>query len=177
VREIIRESRTKLLEARKKRARPAVDDKVISSWNGLAISALACAYQVTGERRYLDASAKAADFILSRLVVSDKLFRRYRDGAVAVEATLEDYSFLAAGLLDLYESGFDARYLRGAIRLAEKMAEMFWDADGGGFFMSSSPDVLVKVKEGQETLSRCSCSFAFQSSQDGRTSGRKPRPR
>jgi uncharacterized protein YyaL (SSP411 family) len=150
VREIVRESRAKLLEARKKRAGPAVDDKVISSWNGLAISALACAYQVTGEKRYLDASAKAADFILSRLVVSDKLFRRYRDGAVAVEATLEDYSFLAAGLLDLYESGFDSRYLRSAIRLAEKMAEIFWDADGGGFFMSSSPDVLVKVKEGYD---------------------------
>ena len=150
VKGVVTQSKAKLLEARKKRARPAVDDKVLSSWNGLAISALACAYQVTGERRYLDASARAADFILSALVVSDKLFRRYRDGAVAVEATLEDYSFLAAGLLDLYESGFDARYLRSAIRLAEKMNELFWDAGGGGFFMSSSPDVLVKVKEGYD---------------------------
>ncbi len=148
--DIARESRTRLLDARQRRTRPAVDDKVISSWNGLAMSALACAYQVTGEKRYLDASSRAADFILGTLVVSDKLFRRYRDGAVAVEGTLEDYSFLAAGLLDLYEAGFDPSYLRGAIRMAEKMAELFWDASGGGFFMSSAPDVLVKVKEGYD---------------------------
>ncbi len=150
VKEIIRESKAKLLEARKKRARPAVDDKVIASWNGLAISAMASAYQVTGEGKYLEASARAAEFIMSKLVVSGKLFRRYRDGAVAVEATLEDHSFLAAGLLDLYESGFDAKYLRSAIWLAEKMTEKFWDTAEGGFFMSSSPDVLVKVKEGYD---------------------------
>ena len=121
--EIVRESRSKLLEARQRRARPAVDDKVLSSWNGLAISALACAYDVTGDRRYLDAAAKAADFILAKLFVSGRLFRRYRDGAVAVEGTLDDYSFLAAGLLDLYEAGFAAPYLRESIRLAERMAD------------------------------------------------------
>ena len=148
--EIVSESRKKLFEARQRRSRPAVDDKVISSWNGLAISALSIAYQVTGERRYLDASAKAADFILGKLVVSDKLFRRYRDGAIAVEGTLEDYSFLAAGLLDLYEAGFDPSYIRRAIWLTDRMIELFWDADEGGFFMSSSPDVLVKVKEGYD---------------------------
>ena len=105
---------------------------------------------MTGERRYLDASAKAADFILGKLVVSDKLFRRYRDGAIAVEGTLEDYSFLAAGLLDLYEAGFDPSYIRRAIWLTDRMIELFWDAGEGGFFMSSSPDVLVKVKEGYD---------------------------
>jgi uncharacterized protein YyaL (SSP411 family) len=150
VKEIVRESKAKLLEARQNRTRPSVDDKVISSWNGLAISALACAYQVTGERRYLVAAAKAADFILAMLVVAGKVFRRYRDGAVAVEGTLEDYSFLAAGLLDLYEAGFDPSYLREAIRLADKMSETFWDPKEGGFFMSSAPDVLVKVKEGYD---------------------------
>ncbi len=147
---VVRESRTKLLEARNKRSRPAVDDKVLASWNGLAISAFAYAYQVTGERRFLEAAAGAADFILAKLLVSDILFRRYRDGAVAVEGTLEDYSFLAAGLLDLYEAGFDPSYLRGAVRLAEKMDELFWDASGGGFFMSSAPDVLVRAKEGYD---------------------------
>ena len=148
--EIVSESRTLLFEARQKRNRPAVDDKIISSWNGLAISALAIAYQATGERRYLDASARAAAFILERLVVSDKLFRRYRDGAIAVEGTLEDYSFLAAGLLDLYEAGFDPSHMTRAIWLTDRMIELFWDAGEGGFFMSSSPDVLVKVKEGYD---------------------------
>jgi len=150
VKEVMEESRARLLEARQKRSRPAVDDKILSSWNGLAISALAYAYQATGERRYLDACAKAAGFILEKLVVSDKLFRRYRDGEVAVEGTLEDYSFLAAGLLDLYESGFNPSHLRAAVRLAETMIQLLWDSAGGGFFMSSHPEVLVKVKEGYD---------------------------
>ena len=148
--EILEVSRAKLLDARRKRDRPAVDDKILSSWNGLAISALAVAYQVTGERKYLDASAKAADFVLGTLVVSGKLFRRYRDGAVAIDGTLEDYSFLASGLLDLYEAGFNPSYLREAMRLAQTMSELFWDGQEGAFFMSSSRDVLVKVKEGYD---------------------------
>ncbi len=150
VRSIVKESKGKLLEARQKRAHPAVDDKVLASWNGLAISALACAYQATGERKYLDAAGGAARFILSTLVSSGNLFRRYRDGAVAVEGELEDYSFLAAGLLDLYEAGFDPSYLRGAIRLAERMVELFWDPKEGAFFMSRSPDLLVRIKEGYD---------------------------
>ena len=148
--EILTDSRMRLYETRLNRARPAVDDKVLSSWNGLAISALARAYEVTGLRRYLDASSRAADFILSNLVVSGRLFRRYRDGAVAVEGTLEDYSFLASGLLDLYEAGFEPSYLKEAIRLAERMAELFWDPKDGAFFMSTSQEVLFKVKEGYD---------------------------
>ena len=147
---ILKNSRARLLEARQRRTRPAVDDKVLSSWNGLAISALACAYQVTGERRYLDAAAASADFVLSTMLQSGKLFRRYRDGEVAVEGTLEDYAFLASGLLDLYEAGFDSSYLRSAIRLADIMVPLFRDADAGGFFMSSSPSVLLRVKDGYD---------------------------
>ena len=153
---VVRESKLKLLEARVRgRTRPATDDKVLSSWNGLAISAFAHAYQVTGERRFLDASKGAADFLLARLVVSGRLLRRYRDGAVAtMEGTLEDYAFVAAGLLDLYEAGFEPSYLSGAIRLAERMVGAFWDGSGegggGAFFLSSAPDLLVRAKEGYD---------------------------
>jgi uncharacterized protein YyaL (SSP411 family) len=150
VREVLAQSKRRLFEARARRSRPAVDDKVLASWNGLAISALSSAYQATGEGRYLEAARRAADFVLGTLLVSGTLHRRYRDGAVAVEGTLEDYSFMGAALLDLYESGFDAAYLRSAIALAERMVSLFWDPKDGAFFMSSSPEVLVRVKEGYD---------------------------
>jgi hypothetical protein len=143
----IEEAREKLLGARRRRHRPAVDDKVLTSWNGLAISAFAYAYSVVGDQRYLRASTRSAGFLLRRLVVEGRLFRRYREGDVAIEGTLEDYSFLGAALLDLYETTFDPAWLREAITLAEKMVELFWDENGGGFFMNSSQRTIARIKD------------------------------
>jgi len=148
-------ARQKLREARARRPRPHRDDKVLTAWNGLMISALARAHQMLeigeAEPRYLEAAQKAARFIISTLWNESQgtLARRYRDGQVAFDGYLEDYAFLAQGLLDLYESSFELEWLRLARRLTERMLELFWDAEGSGFFSSSGrdPSVLVRIKE------------------------------
>jgi uncharacterized protein len=142
-----------LLKARRERNRPRVDDKILASWNGLAISGFACAYQALQDDRYLRAAAKSADFILAKLVkkgTSPMLRRRYRDGDVAIEGNLEDYSFLVAGLLDLYEASFEKRWMSAAIMLAEEMVGLFWDAEAGGFFLKPPGGEIVAIKEGYD---------------------------
>lgn len=146
--ETLKDSRLKLLEARSRRKRPSTDDKILTSWNGLAISAFARAYQVLRDERYLAAAERSASFILSNLYRQGILLRRYRDGEAAIQGTLEDYSFLIQGLLDLYEASFDPSLLQRAVQLARQMVELFWDKQEGGFFLnSSSQELIVRVKE------------------------------
>jgi len=142
-----------LLTARRERTRPSVDDKILAAWNGLAISGFACAYQALQDERYLEAASKSAEFVLAKLVkkgTSPMLFRRYRDGDVAIEGNLEDYSFLIAGLLDLYEASFEKRWISAAIVLADEMVALFWDIDGGGFFLKPPRGDIVAIKEGYD---------------------------
>ncbi len=121
-----------LLEARAKRPRPHLDDKIITAWNGLMISAFARASRVLDEPRFLTAATRAAEFIERELFDSESgtLLRRFRDGEARHPAHLEDYAYLAQGLLDLYEAGFERRWLELAIRLTESQNEKFWDARG-----------------------------------------------
>jgi len=145
--------RKALLDARRKRNRPHVDDKILASWNGLATSSFACAYQALQDERYLSAAERSADFVLSKLVkkgTSPMLRRRYRDGDVAIDGNLEDYSFLVAGLLDLYEASFDKRWMSASIVLAEEMVGLFWDAGRGGFFLKPPGGEIVAIKEGYD---------------------------
>ena len=138
---------------RRERNRPRVDDKILVSWNGLGISGFACAYQALQEERYLSAATRSADFVLGKLVkkgTSPMLSRRYRDGDVAIEGNLEDYSFLIAGLLDLYEASLDKKWMSASIMLAEEMVGLFWDADGGAFFLKPPGGELVAIKEGYD---------------------------
>jgi len=161
------EAREKLLAVRSQRIRPHRDDKVLTSWNGLMIGSFAYAASTLGEDRYLKAAQRAADFILETLNkdsqpfdsaqgsgerakrVEPQLLRRYRDGEARYGGTLEDYAFLTYGLLELYEAGFDPRYLAQADALASQMLERFWDEDGGGFFMrdKGEPALIARVKE------------------------------
>jgi uncharacterized protein YyaL (SSP411 family) len=153
VEEALDRGRKALLKSRRERNRPAIDDKILASWNGLAISAFASAYQALQDERYLSAATKSADFILSRLVkkgTSPMLHRRYRDGDVAIPGNLEDYSFLIAGLLDLYEASFDKKWMSASVMLAEEMVGLFWDADGGGFFLKPPGGEIVAIKEGYD---------------------------
>jgi uncharacterized protein YyaL (SSP411 family) len=143
--------RRTLYQVRLKRPRPSVDDKILTSWNGLTISALAYAYQVLMEERYLDAAREAAEFLLKNLRKGGKLLRRFRDGEATIEGTLEDYAFLVQGLLDLYESTFDVGWLEEAIALNQEMVETLWDEENGGFFMNPpGEDVPVRIKEGYD---------------------------
>ncbi len=148
---LLDESRLKLYESRLQRARPATDDKILTSWNGLAISALSYGYQVLGEERYLKAAEKCARFLLKTLFQDGRLLRRYRAGEAAIEGTLEDYAFLSQGLLDLYESDFHPRWLKSAIEIGEEMTNLLWDEANGGFFMQQKRDELpTPIKEGYD---------------------------
>jgi uncharacterized protein YyaL (SSP411 family) len=138
-----------MLEARGKRPRPHLDDKVLTAWNGLMISAFAKAAAVLGDATYATAAGRAAEFILSTLRTPEGgLLRRFRDGEAAIEGMLDDYAFFAQGLLDLYEATFEFRWLEEAAALTDKQRELLEDPEGG-FFSSAHADVrsLMEAKD------------------------------
>ena len=147
----VNQSIAKLFEDRSHRTRPHLDDKILTAWNGLMISAFAKGAQVLDERRYLEAARKSAAFLLDRMYdrTTGQLLRRFRDGDAAIPAFLDDYAFLIHGLLDLYESDFDSSWLNTAIALAEKMRELFEDATDGGFYSTPDGDerLLLRMKD------------------------------
>jgi uncharacterized protein len=129
--------RAKLFLAREKRVHPLKDDKILTDWNGLMIAALAKAAQALDENKYEKAAIKAADFILEKMRTAEgRLLHRY-SGEAGIFANLDDYAFLIWGLLDLYETVFDVKYLKAAIQLNQVMIRHFWDKDMGGFFFSA----------------------------------------
>jgi uncharacterized protein YyaL (SSP411 family) len=148
---LLQGARDRLFDARLKRPRPHRDDKVLTSWNGLMISALARAYQALDVTEYLTSASKAAFFLIEHLLDSGKkvLMRRYRDGEAKHEGHLDDYAFFVQGLLDLYEASLDTAWLEHAIRLTEMQLDLFWDGERGGFFDGSGKDlsILVRMKE------------------------------
>ncbi len=138
-----------LRDARRRRAAPARDDKLVAAWNGLAIAALADAAVVFARGDYLAAATRAADRILAELIVDGRLYRTLQDGVAANPGQLEDYADVAHGLLQLYAAGFDARWLSAATDLADAMCTLFADPDGGGFFATGSdvPSLHVRLRD------------------------------
>ena len=132
----LEQSRKTLLLARNQRIRPSRDDKILTSWNGLMISALAKGGGALRGEFYLQQARRAADFILAKMMVKGELYHRYMEGDVAFPAFLEDYAFFCAGLLDLFEATQDAYYLEQAMQLNQKMLENFWDKEQGGLFLA-----------------------------------------
>ncbi len=147
VRAALAEGRRRLLEARSRRPRPLRDDKILTAWNGLAISAFARAFQVFGEIRYLEAARRAAEFLESRMIAAGRLLRRYRDGEAAIPGFLEDYAFYVQGLLDLYEAEFDPHRLELALRLTEQQLALFEDRQGGGFFSAADAELPLRPRD------------------------------
>ena len=143
-------SRVKLLAVRANRPRPRRDDKIITAWNGLAISAFARAYAVLGDPVYLDAATKAAGFLQASLYdpKSGQLTRSYRQGASATPGFAEDYAFLIRGLFDLYEADFQPDHLRWAEALQKTQDTLFWDTRAGGYFNTAGtdPNLLLRSK-------------------------------
>lgn len=140
--------RLKLLQHRNNRIRPLKDDKILTDWNGLTISSLAKGYLTFGVEDYIKIAEKSANFILKNMLTNDgKLLHRFRDGEAKINGHLDDYAFLAWGLIELYEATFKTNYLKKAIELTNKMIELFWDENNGGFFLSENEDVLFKQKE------------------------------
>ncbi len=131
-------ARQKLLAVRKQRIPPGLDDKVLVSWNGLMIDAMASAAGALGEPRYLAAAQKAADFILTKLRKPDgRLLHAYRHGQAKFDGYLDDYACLANALVSLYEADFDARWINEAGALCDVMLERFSDKTSGGFFYTA----------------------------------------
>jgi uncharacterized protein YyaL (SSP411 family) len=140
-----------LLAERSKRVRPHLDDKILTSWNGLMISALALGGAVLQEPRYAEAARRAAEFVKNQMYQPETgtLLRRYREGEAAIPGFLDDYALLVQGLLDLYEAQFDRGHLELAVRLTEKQMALFEDRQEGAFFSSPADDhsLVLRIKE------------------------------
>jgi uncharacterized protein YyaL (SSP411 family) len=146
------EARTAVYAARSQRVPPLLDDKILVSWNALAIGALAEAARVFAEPRYLEAATRAADDLLARFVRPDGgLYRTARAGRVHLDAYLEDYAFLGSSLIDLYEAGAPLRYLERARTLCERMVRDFAD-DEGGFYQTAHDHetLLARPRDSQD---------------------------
>ncbi|MEM1512735.1 MAG: thioredoxin domain-containing protein [Candidatus Jordarchaeales archaeon] len=151
--EIIEKSRLKLFRFRERRAHPEKDTKALTDWNGLMIAALSKAFQVLGDNEYLQAARETADFILDKARGSGgELCHVYFEDGPSVRGFLDDYAFLAWGLLELYEACFEEKYLEEAVTLMDEALRLFWDSETGGFHLAASDaeHVLVNVKEGHD---------------------------
>ena len=129
------EARKKLFAAREKRARPARDEKIMVAWNGLMIDSLAQAGAALGEKRFTEAAAKAATFLLTRLRAEPgRLMHCARNGQIKYNAYLDDYAALGNALVTLYETNAGGHWLQSAVELAEELLRSFADPEQGGFF-------------------------------------------
>ena len=147
VQQLLESARKKLFAVRALRPRPHLDDKIVTAWNGMTVSAFAKAYQVLGDLEHLQTAQRAADFV-QRHLYDKRLLRSYREGPSSVFAFAEDYAFLIQGLLDLYEADFDTRWLRWAGELQVQMGALFADPKGGYFSTEEgAPDILFRLRD------------------------------
>ncbi len=145
-------TRRVLFERRASRVRPALDDKVLTAWNGLMIRALARGAIVLHEPRYLHAAQAAARFVLSEMRDDRGLLRRWRDGEARFPAYAEDYAYFVEGLLELYQADFDLDWLEAAESLHRELFEHFADPSDGALYHTRADqgDLLVRAKSGYD---------------------------
>jgi uncharacterized protein YyaL (SSP411 family) len=146
---IIAEAAKKLFTAREDRIRPGRDEKVLTSWNGLMISAFTKGYAVTGNDAYLDAANNAISFIESKLSAGNgRLYRTFKDGQSKLNAYLDDYAFYVAGLLDLFSVNSKVETLDKAILYTDFMLNHFWDPKQGNLYFTSDDheQLIVRTK-------------------------------
>jgi uncharacterized protein len=142
--------RRKLLELRSQRIHPFKDDKVLTDWNGLMIAALALGGRAFDEPRYVDAAARAAQFVARELRSEDgRLLKRWRNGTAGVSGVLDDYAYFTWGLIELYQAGGDTRHLALALECNAQMLQHFSDPAGGGLFLApdDADDLIVRTRE------------------------------
>lgn len=146
----IENTRVALFNEREKRIHPYKDDKILTDWNGLMIAAFSMAGRTFNEPEYIKAAARAADFILKNMKDSNAaLLHRYRQGEAGIRANVDDYAFLIWGLLELYESTFDMKYLKEALSLQNDLDKGFWDETNGGYYFTSNDaeELIARQKE------------------------------
>jgi len=139
-------ARAKMLANRSTRPRPHRDDKIITAWNGLMISSMAFGGAVMDRPKYIEAAEKAAEFVLSKLRGDGRLKRYYRSGRAVGAAFLDDYAFMVAGLIDLYEATFDPKWLVEARNLAHQMIDLFGDEQNAAFYLTAGDSERLIVR-------------------------------
>jgi uncharacterized protein YyaL (SSP411 family) len=146
---ILNESKQTLFEARSKRIRPHLDDKILASWNGLMIAAIARAGEVLNEKKYTTSALRSASFVWQKLYeeTGKRLLHRWREGEARFDATLDTYAFLIKGFFGLYESTLDEIWLERLIVLQKEQDEYLYDIKGGGYFTSrEAKDIIIRTK-------------------------------
>jgi hypothetical protein len=141
-------ARAALYRARAERPAPARDDKIIAAWNGLMVSAFARGALVAGDADYTERARAAAEFVVGRMIGADgRLARVWKDGTSRHAGVLDDYAFVIAGLLDLFEASAEPRWLEAAVRLQRRLEEDFADPAGGYFLTAKDrATLLVRLK-------------------------------
>ena len=140
---LVDEGRKKLFREREKRVRPDMDEKILTSWNGLMISGFVDGYKVTGDEKYLNVAEKTARFILEEMTKDGLLMRVSASGKAQLKGYSEDYAFFVQALIDLYEATFEMDWLKEANDLNETMIRQFWDEKDGGFFFSGKENEVL----------------------------------
>lgn len=148
-RKYLDEQRRKLLKARSNRIRPALDDKILASWNGLMLNGIVDAYRALEHDHFLDIAEKNANFLINYMKKGMKLYHKYKNGEASVNGYLEDYATVAEALINLYEATFEEKWLYEANELIQYAIEHFYDKDEGYFYFTAdnSEQLIVRKKE------------------------------
>ena len=148
----LQSAKARLLAHRNSRARPSVDDKVLTAWNGLAIRGMAKAGRTLGVPAFVGSAQKSADFVRENLWQNHRLLATCRNGRAQLNAYLDDYAFLLEGLLELLQSQWSNRNLEFAVMVADAMISHFEDTEKGGFFFTSHDHepLLYRPKPGAD---------------------------
>ncbi len=140
--------REKLFNIREQRIHPRKDDKVLTDWNSLMISAFAKASSAFNYSNYLNTAKRAAEFVLENMIDDrGRLFHRWREGAAGLPAHIDDYAFFVASLIDVYEASFDIHYLKLAIQFVGTTIRHFWDSENGGFFFTANDGEKLLIRQ------------------------------
>ena len=159
---MLERAKSRLLANRSERIAPGLDDKILTSWNGLMLAAFAEAAAVLGRSDYAEIAERNASFLLMNLRRDGRLLRTYKDGEAKLNGYLEDYAFLIDGLLALHEVNFKRETLDAAIELGHAMVELFWDAATGQFFDTGHDheELVVRPKDLTDNAIPCGSSMA-----------------
>ncbi len=152
LKEQAREILEKLYLERKKRIHPLIDKKILTDWNGLMIASMAKGARVLQRQIFMENAKNAADFILKNMVKGGILYHSYCEGEIRGEGNIEDYAFFILGLIELYQSSFNLRYLKEALKLNETLINLFWDEKNGGFFYTpkNRKPIIYRQKESND---------------------------
>ena len=147
---IVKTGKKALFDVREQRSQPGRDDKILTGWNGLMITALATGYSVLRQQRALDAAVQCGEFIWKNMWIESALFRVFKEGEVRVNGCLEDYAYLLEGFLALYEASFNTIWLERSTQLASTMIAKLWDEKSGGFFISDNDALVARLKNPED---------------------------